>query len=98
MSRQGMREQSDDREQPKQGRSRASNGQIRPLPLRFDPEMRADFVKRHFHLPALHEPGHYLCRGQRQICTQQCLRAEFILRVPNQHPADGDECTKESGR
>ena len=47
MSRQGMREQSDDREQPKQGRSRASNGQIRPLPLRFNAQMRTDLLKRH---------------------------------------------------
>ena len=59
MSRQRVCEQGNNGEQPQQCRSRAGNRQICPLALGFDPEMRADFVKRHFHLPTVDEPGHY---------------------------------------
>src|SRR5689334_16235117 len=88
MSRQRMREQGDDGEQTQQGGCRASNGQVSPLSLSFDTKMSTDFLKRHLHLPTLDEEGHYLSRGQAQISRQQGLRAEFVLRVANQHPAD----------
>src|SRR5918992_2408993 len=89
MSRQRMRKQSDDREQTEQSWCRTSNGQVSPLSLGFDAKMSADFLKRDFHLPAVHEVCHNLSGRQRQIARQQGLRAEFALGIANYHPADG---------
>ena len=78
LSRQRMREQGDDREQPQQGGRRAGNGQISPLPLSFDTKVRAHFLKRDFHLPPLDEGGHNLSGDKfRSVDSKACGRNLF---------------------
>ena len=89
MSRQRMREQGDDGKQAQEGRGHAGDGQVSPLPLSFDTEIRADFLQRDFDLPPLDKSSHNLSGRERQSRRQQHLGTEFILGIANQYPADG---------
>ena len=84
--------QRDDRVEAQQRRGGAGNGAIIPLALRFHPQMRPRFFKRHFHGPAPDKPGQHLRRGMLQIGRQQGLRFEALLcgsRIRTQRMATG---------
>ena len=59
---QQLSRQRDDRVEAQQRRGGARNRAIIPLALRFHPEMRPRFFKRHFHGPATDKPGQHLRR------------------------------------
>ncbi len=79
-----MREQGHQRKQPQQGWRRAQDGQVRPLPLRFDAQVGAGLLEGHLHLPMLDEPFHdlgwrYAVRPRRLIRSAQSSRASTRL-------------------
>ena len=54
----------------KQGR-RAVNGQIRPLALRFDPQVSPALLESRLQTPAVHTCAHDLLGGLRLVCGKQ---------------------------
>ena len=81
--------QRDNRIEAQQRWGGAGNGAIIPLTLRFHPQMRPYFFKRHFHRPATDKPGQHLLRGMTEIGRQQGLRFAGLLRISEQGPAEG---------
>jgi hypothetical protein len=56
----------------------------------FNVLMRANFLQRDVHLPALDEPAQDLQLGHRGIRAEQGARLELARRITDQYPADGD--------
>src|SRR5512132_635883 len=61
-TRQWVSQQGDYRKQAQQHRSRPLNGQVRPLALGLYSQVRTDFRKGYFHLPAPEKPLQDLTR------------------------------------
>src|SRR6266568_646222 len=78
------------RKESEQGRGSAQNGKVGPLSLRLHTQMSADLMKGHFHLPSQNEPFQDNLGLSLLIGTQKRLGIELSLRVPNEHPTDGD--------
>ena len=70
-------------EKPHQGRRSAGDGPIGPLALGFHAQVRPSLHEGNFQLPAQHKPFQNLHRGNGRVSTQQRLRSEFALGVPN---------------
>lgn len=68
----------------------ACDGLVRPLALRFHPEVVAHLAERDFQLPALNEPAQDLHRILGEVGAQQSLRLEPTKGIAHQHPADRD--------
>src|SRR3954452_9921647 len=81
-------EQGHEGEQPEQARGRACDGQVGPLALGLNAQMRPGLLERGLHLPALHEPAQDLVRILVGIGAEQGLRIEPAQRVTDQHPPD----------
>ena len=81
-------QQGDEGEQAEQAGRGAGDGRVRPLALRFDPEVVAHLAERGLHLPALDEPAQHLHGVLNQISAEQGLCVELAERVADQHPPD----------
>lgn len=79
----------DQREQRQQGRGGAGNGQIRPLPLGFDPEVTPDFFERHLDRPSADEPAQDIQRIGVDIGAQERLGIVIAGDVAHEDVADG---------
>ena len=51
--------------------------------------MSADFLKRHFHLPAPEEPLQNILGLLIELSAEQSTSLEFALGIAHQDPADG---------
>src|SRR5262245_49143860 len=69
-------------------RSRAFNGTIRPLTLRFDAQMSTPLLKSHFQAPALHEVANDLCCRLGGVGGKNGFRRAFALGITSQNPAN----------
>src|ERR1019366_2051708 len=63
-----------ERKQSEQSRRRPRDGEVGPLTLRFDAEMRAALLECRFDRPTAHEPSENLDRRCIEISAQKCLR------------------------
>jgi hypothetical protein len=75
-----------ERKQPEQRRRRPRDGEIGPLPLRLDAEMRAAFLKRRFDGPTMDEPSENLDRRRVETVAQESLRIEHAGGIAHEHP------------
>ena len=73
-------QESDEREQPEQAWRCAGDGEVGPLALGLDTEMRPGLLKGHLHLPAPDEPTQDLFGRPIRISAQQALRLERICQ------------------
>lgn len=73
----------------KEERSRALDGTIRPVALRFDASMGASFLKGHFQTPALHEVLADLFCWLGGIGAQDGLWGTLARWITSQHPPNG---------
>jgi hypothetical protein len=83
-----VRQQGHQRKQSQQARCGSRDGAMAPLPLTFYTESSSYFLKGHLHWPTPHKPGHDGTSVLREIRTEQGLRVEPPLRVPDQDPAN----------
>ena len=81
-------EQGDQGEQPQQAGRRAGDGLVRPLALRFHPEVVAHLAEGDLELPALDKPAQDLHGILGGVGAQQSLRIKAAKRIAHQHPAD----------
>jgi len=70
-------------------RSGTGNGPLRPLALRFDAQMRADFMEGDFHLPAPGKPEQDLDRIGLLVGAEQGLGRKLAQGIADEHPANG---------
>ena len=87
-----MREQCYERKQSLQAWCGAQYRQVRPLPLRFYPQVRSRLFKRHFHLPAQHKPLDNLFSSHACVGTQQGLWFKLAIWVGAKHPPNAHRC------
>ena len=83
-----MRPEGDEREQAKQRRGGAQNGEVGPLALSFDAEMGAGVLEGDLKLPAGDEPLEDIDGSGVEIGTEEGLRLEFAERIADQQPSD----------
>src|SRR3954469_24874480 len=81
-------EQGHEGEQPEQARGRACDGQVGPLALGLNAQMRPGLLERGLQLPTLNEPAQDLVRVLVGVGAEQGLRAELAKRVTHQYPPD----------
>lgn len=79
----------DKRKHSHQTRRRSWHCLVRPLPVRFNPEMSTRFFKRHFRLPSFNEPFDDPARRCLAICAMQGLRFKLPARVARQPQRSG---------
>src|SRR3954452_10127983 len=84
-------EQGDEGEEPEQARGGACDGQIGPLALGLNAQMRPGLLERGLHLPTLNKPAQDLVRVLVGIGAEQGLRVEPAERVTHQPPADRND-------
>lgn len=77
------------REHPQQGRGGADDGQLVPLPLRLQAQMRTGLLPGYLQAPPQHKPLQDLDGFHWQVRTQQGWRFELLLGVAHQDPAHG---------
>src|SRR3954453_19556382 len=75
-------------EEPEQARGRACDGQVGPLALGLNAQMRPGLLERGFQSPTLNEPAQDLVRVLVGIGAEQGLRVEPAQRVTHQPPPD----------
>src|ERR1700688_2673562 len=83
-----MRAKRDNGEQSQQGWCGAQDRLVGPLTLRFDAEMRADFLEGNLDLPAAHEPSENVARTGVEIGGEEGLRVEVAFGIATEQPAD----------
>ena len=83
-----MRPEGDQREQAKQRRGGAQNGEVGPLALSFDAEMGAGILEGDLKLPAGDEPLKDIDSSGVEIGTEKGLGLEFAERIADQQPSD----------
>ena len=76
-----------ERKQPEQRRRRPRDGEIGPLPLRLDAEMRAALLECRFDGPTMDESSENLDWCRIEISAQKCLRIAHPRGIAHEHPA-----------
>ena len=83
-----MRPEGDEREQAKQRRGGAQNGEVGPLALSFDAEMGACVLEGDLKLPAGDEPLEDIDGSGVEIGTEEGLRLKLADWIADQQPSD----------
>jgi hypothetical protein len=74
--------------EPQEQWRRPLNGQVRPLALRLDTQMRPAFLEGGFHTPTLHEIAHNLFSRLCLIGGKEGFGRSFSCRIAGEDPAD----------
>ena len=84
-------EEGDQGKEAEQSRGGTEDGEIGPLALGLDAEVRAGLLKGDLELPAQHEPLHDLAGRHGQFGAEERLRVTLAVRITDQHPAQRDD-------
>ena len=88
---QGISQQSDQAVESQQAWRTAFNGQVRPLPLGFDSQMRPTLFVGHFQTPPFDEIFHNLHSGLPLVRREVGFGCPFALRIPCQDESEWGE-------
>ncbi len=77
-----------ERKEPKYRSGGSRDGELGPSTLRFDSEVQAALLERHFDGPTANEPSDNSDVRRIEICAQKWLRIADVGGIAHEHPVD----------